>query len=243
MGHLCDPFQDKRPDVLLSVVTRRESVSFYHQTLHLLTLNSSLCIKICQCIFIDPNPFQHVGISFFYPLPLFSTVVFSSNRFTAQVCMVSLHALASLPTQYEISFPLLCHLCTTLIMTDWWLPLQYFTVTINSLTLRPTNLQQLCLLLMISCLKSGWSGRFAWEYKRQCHLQTRCRYMREVGNILDRLPAHHVVDSQTNNRRAHNKQIPNREALAGNRNQEHIAVRQQHKQGEIEWKLHKHELM
>lgn len=39
---------------------------------------------------------------------------------------------------------------------------------------------------------------------------------------------------ETNNRHVHNKQIPNREALAGNRNQDHITVRQQHKQGEIE---------
>lgn len=92
--------------------------------------HSSLRIKDISVYFsIDPHPFQDV---FFFSLLLlsfptiFSNIIFFKSLHS-KVCVPSFLPLPSCPTQYPISFPLPCLLCTIFIMTDWWVPLQHLS--------------------------------------------------------------------------------------------------------------------
>lgn len=77
---------------------------------------------------------------YFYLFRPFSPTLCSSNLFIAN-CACPLSSQCFLfPLSIKTHF-----LCTTCIMTDWWLPLQYRSVIIKSLALVPMNLQQVCL--------------------------------------------------------------------------------------------------
>lgn len=122
MAHYCDPSPNKRPDVLLSVVTWRgetKCMLFFTIEHCLFPPLSSLSIKdISVCFSIDPHPFQYVGFLLLLSCStIFSNIIFFKSLHSI-VCLPSIFSLPSLPTQYPISFPLPCHLCTTVIMAD-----------------------------------------------------------------------------------------------------------------------------
>lgn len=105
------------------------------------TLNALCVKKIPLQILLIHHLFQYVV--FIFALPLLSPILFSAHH--DKECLPSLLSLPPLPPQYQISFPLPCHLCTAFVMRDWWLPLQYLVVIIKSLAMVSTNLQQVYL--------------------------------------------------------------------------------------------------
>lgn len=146
MAHYCDPSPNKRPDVLLSVVTWRgeaECMLFHIKSPSFACFPlSSLCIKdISECFL-----YWSSSLSVFFLLLLSFATIFSKiilfKSLYSKECSSPLSAFSSLPSPSPISFPLPCHLCTTFIMADWWLPLQYRSVILKSPRLVPTNLQQ-----------------------------------------------------------------------------------------------------
>lgn len=99
----------------------------FHNTSSLQSPDSSLCI---QRIF-HPS-------SFLSPfLAIFSNIIHLKSLHS-QLCLPSVLSVPSLPLSIKTHF-----LCTTCIMTDWWLPPQYLSVIMKSLALVPKNLQSL----------------------------------------------------------------------------------------------------
>lgn len=124
VARYCDPSPNKRPDVLLSVVTwRGETECIGVHTSSLQTPNSSPCIKD-RFYWSSSISVRWFFLKIFFAFPLF--IFFKSLH--GKVCLPSLLSAPSLSTQYQISFPSPCHLCTTFIMTDWWLPLQHLYI-------------------------------------------------------------------------------------------------------------------
>lgn len=132
MAHYCDPFSNKSPDVLLSVVTWRCEVKYMPS----LYLNTLLCFfplysqslkHISACLSIDLHPFWYILLLLFFSTIL-ANIIFFKSLYSISVLALSL---PSLPTPYPISF----HLCPTVRMIDWWLPPQYLTVIKKSPTI------------------------------------------------------------------------------------------------------------
>lgn len=128
MAHYCDPSLNKKPAVLLSVVTWRGetkcmyffsfSFFFYHTSSPqaLLFYLSHFSEYILVLILIAFSMLCSFLLLLSVPT-IFSNIIFFKSL-NSEVCLPPLLPLPSLPTQYPISFPLPCHFCTSFKMTD-----------------------------------------------------------------------------------------------------------------------------
>lgn len=127
MAHYCDPSLNKKPAVLLSVVTWRGetkcmcffSFSFFYHTSSpqaLLFYLSHFSEYILVLILIAFSMLCSFLLLLSVPT-IFSNIIFFKSL-NSEVCLPPLLPLPSLPTQYPISFPLPCHFCTSFKMTD-----------------------------------------------------------------------------------------------------------------------------
>lgn len=112
-------------------------LSVYKRCLRIFS-HRSASLSVC-CFFF----FASFILLFFSAI--FPPLLFFFGSLRGKVRSPSLLSLPPLPTQYPISFPPPCHLCTTFIMTDWWLLLHHLSVMMKSPRLVLTNLQLVCL--------------------------------------------------------------------------------------------------
>lgn len=144
VARYCDPSPNKRPDVLLSVVTWRGETEcmLSHHTSSLQTPNSSPCIK--DRFYWSSS--ISVWCFFFFYLFCFSTIYFlqipswQSVFALSPLCAFSFHSVSNL-----ISFAVssLHHIHNDRLMAASAAPL--YNVIIKPLASVPTNLQQVCL--------------------------------------------------------------------------------------------------